>query len=190
MDERRYSGLAITLHWLVAMGVIANVALAWAWPGLPDAQVRPAIDLHKSIGLTVLGLAVMRLLWRMSHRPPALVEGLKRWEVRLAHITHVLLYLIIFAMPITGYVMDSAYKDAAAHPLSLYGAIPFPRLDFVMSLDPATKKAVHDGFGEAHELIAKLVYVLVALHIAGALKHQWLDGRRELQRMWFGGGRG
>jgi len=186
MNNARYSGLAIVLHWLIAAAIIANIALAWTWDSLPDAQVRPAIDLHKSIGLTVLGLAIMRLLWRIAHKPPELMPGLKQWEVRLAHVTHVLLYVILFAMPLTGWIMDSAYKDAAIHPLTVFG-IPFPRIGFITALDPETKKMVHDSFGEAHELVAKLVYALVVLHIAGAIKHQWLDGRRELQRMWFWG---
>ena len=96
------------------------------------------------------------------------------------------LYLILFAMPLTGWIMDSAYKDAASHPMFLYGLFEWPRLGFIMALDPATKKAVHDGFGEAHEIIAYAVYALVALHLAGAIKHQWLDRSQELQRMWFG----
>lgn len=185
MDDRRYTGLAITLHWVIAAGIIVNLALPWIWPALPDAQVRPVIDVHKSIGITVLGLAIMRLLWRIGHRPPALPANYKPWEVALSHWTHIALYLIIFAMPITGWIMDSAWKDAAAHPMLFFGAFEWPRLGFITALDPATKLKVHDGFQAAHGLIGWLVYALLALHIAGALKHQWFDRERQMQRMWY-----
>lgn len=185
MNDHRYTGFAITLHWLVAAGIIVNLALPWIWPVVPDAAVRPVIDFHKSLGITVLGLAMLRLLWRVSHRPPPLPTGYKAWEVTLSHWTHIALYLIIFAMPITGWVMDSAWKDAAAHPMLFFGTVEWPRLGFIMALDPATKLAVHDGFQEAHHLIGWAVYALLALHIAGALKHQWFDRERQMQRMWY-----
>ena len=183
---QRYTRIAMLLHWVVAVLIFTNVALAWTWPSLADAQVRPAIDLHKSIGITVLGLAILRILWRFGHRPPPLPQGYAGWESVTSHIVHWGLYAILFAMPLTGWILDSAYKDAASHPMFLYGLFQWPRLGFVMALDPDTKKAVHDGFGAAHEYIAYAIYALVGLHIAGALKHQWLDGTRELQRMWPG----
>lgn len=182
---QRYTGIAIALHWIVAVLVVANVALARIWPHLlPEAQVRPAIDLHKSIGITILGLAILRLLWRRAHRPPALPRDYARWEVATSRIVHWGLYAVLFAMPLTGWIMDSAYDKAATTPMYLYGLLQWPRLGFVMALDPATKKSVHDGFRAAHGAIGLLVQGLVFLHIAGALKHQWLDGRKELQRMW------
>ena len=187
MIDRRYTSLAITFHWLVAVGIILNLALTWIWPVVADEQVRPLINLHKSVGITVLGLAVMRLLWRFAHRPPPLPTGYKAWEVRLSHWTHIALYVLIFAMPLTGWIMDSAWKGAAENPMYLFGLFEWPRIGFIMALDPATKLAVHDGFGEAHDIIGKLVYVLAGLHILGALKHQFLDGQRELQRMWYWG---
>ncbi|MDE8420517.1 cytochrome b/b6 domain-containing protein, partial [Klebsiella pneumoniae] len=93
-------------HWLVAALIVTNVALAWIWPVLPDAQVRPAIDPHKSIGITILGLALLRILWRFGHRPPPLPRGYAGWEVAASHIVHWGLYAILFAMPLTGWIMD------------------------------------------------------------------------------------
>lgn len=184
---QRYSGVAILLHWVIAALVVINVLLAWSWPGLlPEAQVRPAIDLHKSIGVTVLGLVILRVLWRFSHRPPPFPRGYAKWEVSAAHITHFLLYAILFAMPLTGWIMDSAYVRAAQTPMYWFGAFQWPRLGFIMALDPATKKTVHDTFGAAHELIAYLVYALFVIHVLGALKHQFVDGTKELQRIWPG----
>jgi cytochrome b561 len=190
LEPQRYTKIAIWLHWLVAFGIIANITLAWTWP-LGDHNdaiakyVRPMIDTHKSIGITVLGLAILRLLWRLGHKPPAYPVSYRPWEATLSHVVHWGLYLVIFAMPITGYVMDSAYKDAATHPFYLFGTFEFPRLGFIMNLPPETKEWVHSTFGGAHELIAKFVYLLVVLHLAGALKHQ-LQGDKELQRMGIG----
>jgi cytochrome b561 len=185
MEGQRYTKTAIVLHWAVALGVLANIMLAWIWPYAADENVRPMIDKHKAIGLTILGLAVLRLLWRLSHRPPVFPASYRPWERNLAHIVHWGLYFVIFAMPITGYVMDSAFKDAAAHPILWFGLFEIPRLGFVMNLPPDTKLWVHDTFGAAHEVIAYFVYTLFALHLAGALKHQ-LEGHRELQRMGLG----
>ncbi len=190
MASERFTKTAIWLHWLVAIGVIANVALAWIWP-LGDTHdaiapyVRPMIDTHKSIGITILGLAILRLLWRLGHKPPPFPVSYKPWERNAAHIVHWGLYFVLFAMPITGWVMDSAFKDAALHPNHYFGTFEWPRLGFIMSLPPDTKKWVHDTFGEAHELIAYLVYALFALHLGGALKHQF-EGHKELQRMGLG----
>lgn len=186
MRLQRYSATAVVLHWLIAAGIIANVALAWIWPHLADASVRPAIDTHKSIGITVLGLAIMRLLWRMTHRPPPLHPGYQRWETGAAHTVHWLLYALIFAMPLTGWIMDSAYKDAAAHPMLWFGLFDWPRIAPILHMAPAARDRVHDLFGAAHVWLSYIVYGLFVLHVAAALKHQWFDRQPELQRMWFG----
>jgi len=190
LGPQRYTKIAIWLHWLVAIGVITNVALAWIWP-LGDAHpaigeyVRPMIDTHKSIGITILGLAILRLLWRLGHKPPLYPSSYKPWEATLSHLVHWGLYFVILAMPITGWVMDSAYKDAALHPNHYFGTFEWPRLGFIMNLPPATKAWVHDAFGAAHGYIALLVYALFVMHLLGALKHQF-QGAKELQRMGLG----
>jgi cytochrome b561 len=183
---QRYTHMAMLLHWLIALGIIVNVALAWIWPHLADDHVRPAIDMHKSIGITVLGLAIMRILWRLTHRPPAYPPSYKGWERTASHAVHWLLYLIMFAMPLTGWIMDSAWKDAATHPMFWFGLFEWPRIGFFLHLDPATKNQIHDVFGGAHVWASYALYALFALHVGGALKHQWMDRERELQRMWFG----
>ena len=114
---KKYTGIAIALHWIIAAAIIINAALPWIWEVAGDDNVRPLINAHKSIGITVLGLAIMRLLWRLTHRPPALPSGYKPWEVKASHAAHWALYAIIFAMPLTGWIMDSAWKDAASHPM-------------------------------------------------------------------------
>ena len=184
MAINRYSKPAIALHWLIALFILCNLLLAWIWPFLPDENVRPAINWHKSIGILVLGLAIMRLLWRFGHRPPAMPTGFQRWEIRLSNITHVLLYMIMFGLPLSGWIMDSAWEKAAQNPMIFMNLFEWPRLGFIMALDPATKETIHDGFGAAHGNLAILLYLLFVLHVAGALKHQFWDKEPELQRMW------
>ncbi len=187
MNARRYTSLAITFHWLVAIGIFLNILIIWTVDFYPENYVRPAIDLHKSIGITVLGLAIMRLLWRVTHRPPALPTTYQKWEIQLSHLTHILLYAVIFAAPITGWMHDSAWKDAATHPMYLFGTVPWPRIGLIMDMDPVTKERLHDLFGQFHDIAGKIIYVLVGLHVLGALKHQFFDKERELQRMWYAG---
>lgn len=184
MEINRYSKPAIALHWLIALFMVFNVLLAWIWPFLADENVRPAINWHKSIGILVLGLAIMRLLWRFGHRPPAMPIGLQRWEIRLSGITHVLLYVIMFGLPLSGWIMDSAWAKAAQNPMFFMNLFEWPRMGFIMALDPATKETIHDAFEAAHGILAKLLYLLFVLHVAGALKHQFWDKEPELQRMW------
>ena len=182
----RYTGTAIALHWIVALLVIVNVSLAWAWPLAPDDMVRPLINTHKSIGISLLLLVTMRLLWRLTHRPPALPDHHKPWEKRAAHTAHILLYVIMFALPLSGWIMDSAWEKAADNPNFWFGLFEWPRLGFIMTLDPATKKSVHGLFGEMHEIAGYILYFLVVVHVGGALKHQFLDKDRELARMGVG----
>ena len=182
----RYTMPAVVLHWLIAVGIMINVTLVWAVDSLPDEAQRPAINLHKSIGLTVLGLAIMRLLWRLTHTPPALPPGTRKWERLGAHTAHALLYVLIFALPLSGWIHDSAWKDAAKNPLNLYGVIPWFRIGAIQSLPADTKEQVHSLFSQIHTSCAYVLYALFVVHVAGALKHQFLDRRPSLRRIWLG----
>ena len=180
----RYSSTAIVLHWVMAVLMLGNIVLIWIVDELPDERVRLAIDTHKSIGITVMGLFVLRLLWRLAHRPPAL-EDLAPWERWAAKLGHIGLYALLLAMPLSGWLHDSAWKDAATHPMSLFGLVPWPRIGYIMSMEPGLKEQLHSLFGAAHEWLGNLFYLLFALHVIGGLKHQFLDRQKMLQRMWF-----
>ena len=182
-DTRRYTRTAMLLHWLVAVLIIGNVVLVWVIGWFPDALVRPAIDTHKSIGITVLGLVLLRVLWRLSHPPPPLPRSYPRIERVGAQTAHLLLYALILGLPISGWIHDSAFKDAAAHPLHLFGVVPWPRIAPIMALDPITKAHVHTVWYEVHTYLAYALYGLLALHVLGALKHQFVDGKSEFARI-------
>lgn len=179
----RYTRTAMLLHWLVALLILANLAIVWTIGFYADEAVRPAINLHKSLGLTVLGLAILRLLWRLGHAPPPLPRSYPRIERLGAHAAHILLYALIFGLPLSGWIHDSAFKDAAAHPLMLFGVIPWFRIGWIADLPPDVKERVHDTWFAIHGYLAYALYALLALHILGALKHQWIDGENELGRM-------
>jgi cytochrome b561 len=161
----------------------ANVAIALSVDYFPDSWARPFIDTHKSIGITVLGLGLLRLLWRLSHPAPALPAAYRRWERLGSQLAHGLLYALMFALPLTGWMHDSAWNDAASHPMKLYGLIPWPRISWITGIDPARKDLLHDLFGDWHTAFAYALYVVFALHVAAAFKHQYIDREDELQRI-------
>ena len=171
------------LHWLIAVLIGINVTLGLLAESLPDAWIRPAIDSHKSIGLTVLGLVVLRILWRVTHAPPPLPRY-SAWEKTASHLAHFALYVMIVALPLTGWMHDSAFKAAGEHPLTLFGLVEVPRIDWIMATAQPDKERLHGLFFGWHAALAWVLYGLFALHVAGALKHQFIDRHRELQRMW------
>ena len=183
-NSSRYTRTAMALHWMVATLMIAGVALIWSVDYLPENWVRPAVDTHKSVGITVLGLALLRMLWRQANPPPALPANYPQWQRRLSHVVHIALYGLMIALPLTGWMHDSAWSKAVEFPMELFYLFPWPRISAISNLDPATKEALHALFGAWHTWLSYALYALLALHLAGALKHQWLDGERQLQRMW------
>ena len=183
---QRYSRPAIWLHWIVAALLVGNTALGLYAEAAPDDWVRALIDTHKSVGITVLGLAVLRLSWRLSHAPPPLPKTYPLWERWTAHAAHWALYAMVFALPLTGWAHDSAWKGWEAHPMQWFGLFPWPRIGVIAALPPDLKEQWHDTLFAAHEAAAWALYALLAAHILGALKHQWIDGHAELQRMGVG----
>ena len=169
-QRSRYSAVAIVLHWLIAAAIVFQVIIAWRMGGGRTPEGFALVQLHKSIGITVLLLSLARLAWRLTHRPPPLPVGMATWEKALAKVAHVGLYVIMIGLPITGWIMVSASRIQV--PTLLYGAVPWPHLPGLAHLAEPAKSAWH-AFGETgHEVLAWGAYLLVALHVAGALKHQ------------------
>lgn len=182
----RYSKLAVVLHWLIAIGIFCNLYIGLGFDDLPKDQVAAAVALHKSIGISVLGLVALRLLWRVGHTPPAPLASLKPAERGISVGTHHLLYLLMVLIPLSGWVMDAAWKGAATHPFVLFGTVPFFHLPLFGGMDDAGRKHADDLLGAVHAISAKVLMAALVLHVLGALKHQFIGHEKMLQRMWFG----
>jgi cytochrome b561 len=170
-----YDRVAISLHWLIAAGIVAQVALGW-WmidiPKLPAGVRVYWFNLHKSIGLTLAALIAIRIVWRLTHRPPALPAGLPRWQARVAAVSHVLMYVCMIVMPLAGY-LGSIYSG---YPIRYFGST----LPGWGGKDDALK----DFFSTVHYGTAWIFMSLIALHFAAAMKHLLLDRDTVFARMW------
>jgi cytochrome b561 len=168
----RYSGVAIALHWLMALLILCNFCLGLYMSDLPlSIQRLKLFNYHKWTGATILAIAALRLLWRLTHRPPSDLPA-PRWQIRTAHVTHWALYALFFAVPLAGW----AYSSASGFPVVVYGVIPLP--DFVPK-----DKALAESFKELHEILAWVLFSLVAVHVAAAMKHTIVDRDGLLRRM-------
>jgi cytochrome b561 len=160
----RYSTGAIILHWLTAAALIFQIAFAGNLEGPLGPDKADAFQWHKSVGILVLALTLVRLIWRVTHPAPAQSASLASWERTLAKVTHWMFYGVLLLIPLTGWAAISA--SPLALPARLFGAIPFPDL-------PAPDQAF-ELLGSVHHLLVFGLYGLLALHVAGALKHQLL----------------
>ena len=182
-SAEKYTKVAILLHWLIALLIFINISLAWTVDLLPDAYVRLNIDTHKSIGITVLGLVLLRILWRLGHPPPPLPSCISPLEKRAAHWGHISLYMLMITLPISGWMHDSAWKDAPTHPMQLFYLIPWPRIGLIEHIQPVFKETLHTYFGSLHEWLGIALYVFFILHILGTLKHRYVDQHSILYRI-------
>ena len=177
----RYSAVAIALHWLIALLIIANIALALTFQNIPKGLLEfKLIQLHKSFGITVLLLSVLRLGWRLANPPPP-EPPMPRWQLIASKIVHWAFYVIMIGMPLSGWIMVSASKLGL--PTLLYGVIPWPHIAAVHNLPPASRKVWDDAMDATHQYLAYLAYALIVLHVTAALKHQFFDRDNLLSRM-------
>jgi len=173
----RYSGTAMLLHWVLAIALIAIFCLGLYMTGLPFSPQRLKLyNWHKWAGVTILVLSALRLLWRATHRPPALppamADAMPGWQKLAHHGTHGLLYALFFAVPLIGW----AYSSAAGFPIVLLGLWQLP--DFV----PVSKELA-EAIKPWHQITAFAMAGLVVLHVAAALKHHLIDRDGLLARM-------
>jgi cytochrome b561 len=178
----RYSSVSITLHWLLAALIVLQIYVGGLFSDMPRGPEKgEAFALHLSLGVTIVTLSLVRLLWRLTHPAPPLPDNYAAWERILARATHVGLYVFMIGMPLTGWATASASGRELPE---VWGVIPWPRL-------PVSGDDARDLFETLHvDIILKGFYVLVALHIAGALKHYFLDKDETLWRMLPVVGRG
>jgi cytochrome b561 len=161
-----YTRTAIAFHWLIALLIVCGFGLGWVMTDIPGFT--PA----KLIGVTVFALSVLRILWRATHGAPPLPRRMASWQRTAAHLTHLLLYVLMIAIPVSGYL----YSSAANVPVVYLGLVPLPRL---IAPDPVLKVVLKN----IHITLNYTLLVLFVLHVAAALKHQWLDRDGLLSRM-------
>jgi cytochrome b561 len=169
----RYGVVAQGLHWTIAVLIVVQFTLAWMADDLPlGAHKLALLARHKSFGMTVLMLAVLRLLWRLCNRPPELPAHMRPTEKILAKGTHVLLYGFLFAQPLTGWMMSSAKN----YSVSWFGRFTWPDLI-------GKNEQWFELLKSTHHLLSWLLLATVILHIAAALKHHFWDKDDVLTRM-------
>jgi len=167
-----WGGVSRLLHWAMALVIAGQVALGWYMTDLPRGLPKLRLyALHKSCGLTLLALAVLRLLWRLSERRPAL-PAMPAWQARSATLAHVALYALLFAIPLSGWLFNSA----AGFPLQWFELVNVPALAGANTGLKETAKELHEGG-------VTVLLVVLALHAGAALKHHFLDRDRTLASM-------
>lgn len=173
----RYSTLAIFLHWLLGIALVATFAVGLYMADLPFSIQRLQLyNWHKWAGVTILSLSMLRLLWRLTHRPPALPRSIElampRWQLLSYRGTHIAMYALFFIVPLVGW----AYSSAAGFPVVVFGVLPLP--DFV-----PVSKDLAALIKPWHQITAFTLAGLVVVHVTAALKHQWFDKDHLINRM-------
>lgn len=180
-SQARYGAVAVTLHWLIALGIIGMLALGKYMADLPnsDPSKFDLIQLHKSFGITILALSLLRVVWRLVNKVPALPAHMPTWERWAANASHVLLYVLIIAIPVTGWMVVSA--SPLGIPTIWFGQFEVPHLPGLQGF--ADQHAAEDQLKETHELLGNLMIFLLVVHVAAALKHHFWDRDDVLVRM-------
>ena len=172
-DIKRYGAVAQAFHWLIAALVFIMLGLGYYMEDLPlGARKLELYQLHKSIGITIGMLTALRLLWRLSHPPPALPATMKPWERRAAGLVHGLLYAMLFVQPLIGFLQS----NAVSFPVVLWGALPLPPL-----IGP--DETLGETLVGLHTIGGNLLAILVILHVAAALRHHFILKDDVLRRM-------
>jgi cytochrome b561 len=182
-SRERYSTVAIGLHWVTAALILGNIGLAWWFNTLHGAAKLEPLQLHKSIGITVLILTVARIGQRLAAPPPPLPATFTGWERRLSHIVHGLFYVVMLGLPLSGWAVSSASPLIKTFPITLFHIVAWPTITPLANLPHDQMKLAHKAFGLTHGLLGKLAYVLIVLHVAGALKHQFISRDDVVARM-------
>ena len=168
-----YTGIAIGLHWLIAVAIVGSFSLGLYMADLPlSPQKLKLYSWHKWAGVSIFLFVLLRLVWRLTHRPPAMPPGTPAWQVKIAAATHVLLYVLMFAVPLSGWLMSSAKGFQTVW----FGVLPLPDL-----LDK--NKELGDLLQQVHMLLNFSMAALVVAHLGAALKHHFFDRDDILARM-------
>ena len=171
--REQLSAMTVGLHWLIAAAIIGMLAFGLYIDGLERSPERTSLmDLHKSIGVTILALACLRMLWRWRNGFPVLLGQAPRWQKAAAHAVHGLLLLATVLMPLTGILS------------SIGGGHGLPLFCLTLVADDGVRQETLHAIGETHGAIAWILIVLIGIHVAAALKHQVIDRDGTMRRMW------
>ena len=170
--KRSWGSLSKALHWLIVLLIINQWVIAERADDLTGFQKFTALNWHKWFGMTIFMLAIVRLVWRLANPVPDLTAETRPWERVLAKISHALLYTLIFAMPLTGWIMSSA----KAFGVSWFNLFQFPNL-------VGKNEQLYEIMRDTHHVLFKVLVATALLHAAGALKHHFIDRNDVLKRM-------
>ncbi len=163
----KYGIVGQALHWLIVIGIIASYLSAEA---AEDDEAAGLMGLHGSIGITILVFAILRLGWRLVDRPPPWPATMAGYERMIARATHLTFYALLFAVPITGWLLSSAEGDAV-------------RYFDLFELPPLSSRVAEETFEELHETVFNVLLAFTVLHVAGALKHHFWNRDHVLRSM-------
>lgn len=170
---QRYPRLSIIFHWIIAILIIAAFALGSL---MTEMKISPSklqfYSWHKWLGVSILGLVALRLLSRLLLGAPAFPDSMQKWETQLANATHILLYILMFSVPLSGYF----YTSAAGFPVVYFQLVELPT---IIGANPELKPILK----ELHEVLTSILLIVVSLHVAAALKHHFIDKDNIFQRM-------
>ncbi|GBF59431.1 cytochrome b561 [Candidatus Phycosocius bacilliformis] len=177
-SRQTYTLVAVVLHWVIAAAILMQILGGWAMEDLKGAEKFAAFQLHKSAGLTILLLSLLRLFWRLANPPPPLPETMKAWEVTAAKATHIALYALMIGIPLGGWVIISTSPyNIATH---WWGLFEWPRLPLA---DLPFRKELNEMAKAGHSVAAWGVIVLFVIHVGAALKHMFINEDDVMARM-------
>lgn len=168
-SSARYTRTAVFLHWILAALILAQLFVGWMFNEVLEGDARTLwFDWHKTLGVTILLLSVVRLAWRLLHRPPACPATMPAWERAAAWLNHWLFYVLMLALPLTGYgAVSTGRRALEVGYMTILGGVRLPLLPL--------PRDMHHWFEESHEFLVWSMVALLALHLGAVLKHLLVD---------------
>lgn len=180
-EVTRFTYTAIFFHWTIAALILANILLAWGFHAIHGSLGSAILLVHKSIGLSILLLSVLRLAWRLMNPLPPFATTMRAWEKSAAKIVERSLYFVMFALPVTGWAIASTLSPPT--PIVLFGIVHWPNIPFLSTLSFDQKIRVYALCVTAHHTLARIMYGLITVHVLAALRHQFVKRDAVLARM-------
>lgn len=174
----RYDNIAVALHWLIALVLVAQFYTGWTFSGMERGDAHTMwFEWHRTLGFLVLFLTLARLAWRLKNPPPAFPAGFPAWQRFVSRSTHILFYVLLIALPLAGWVYVSTGSTAANTGITtLVGGTPWPII-------PGLPRSLHGPSADVHVILVWITVALLALHVVAALKHQFIDKSPIANRM-------